>query len=530
LQSEVAIVGFMTTAERSGIRRRQIFLSFLILALLVWLGSYGVGLLRRAPAGSQAERERAKAVRERVRSRAEQLAAESDIYRALQSNAAVVRDPLLDRETGPLLEASPARPTIVLAILDTVRADHTSLCGYARDTTPFLRELVAKGATFSCRAYSPSDWSLPSHASYFTGLSPLEHGAHYAHPEKVELAKRVGDGTLLVNPLAAEHKTLAETLAADGYQTVLVSDNRLLGQAGLGRSFETVRLRPRNHDPRIDWVPSILRQVLAEDVDPKRPLFLVLNFLQAHDPWVKLPDTIAWPDRLEPPLPHMLFFQWFQMYLVGSIGDVELRKLRHQLRDLYDYGVLREDRALSTSLGFLRDAGWLSQGYRVAMTADHGELLIEKGTWRHVSIYEANTRVPFVYWSSDEPPQLPSPFPAVAVHHLLVNGTLPDPLPRVTSVSIPQADKPFAIEMLNEPAIALWFGTEKLAWSSNGIHRYDLTADPTEETPLAVADDDPRVIELRKLVAKLAEAKNAAPSKEQQEELLEELRALGYVE
>lgn len=45
--------------------------------------------------------------------------------------------------------------------------------------------------------------------------------------------------------------------------------------------------------------------------------------------------------------------------------------------DLYDYGVYREDAALQRSLSTLEGAGWLRSGYRIGITADHGEMLME---------------------------------------------------------------------------------------------------------------------------------------------------------
>ena len=70
------------------------------------------------------------------------------------------------------------RPNIVFVVWDTVRADHTSLYGYARKTTPFLDEF-AKNARVYDDCISAGSWTVPSHASMFTGLLPGEHGAQH---------------------------------------------------------------------------------------------------------------------------------------------------------------------------------------------------------------------------------------------------------------------------------------------------------------------------------------------------------------
>ncbi|MDP6933469.1 MAG: sulfatase-like hydrolase/transferase, partial [Myxococcota bacterium] len=69
-------------------------------------------------------------------------------------------------------------PHSILIVLDTVRADRLSLCGYDRPTSPTLVSLARAGFTSTCEAYTPGTWTLPSHASFFTGVDVLTHRAH----------------------------------------------------------------------------------------------------------------------------------------------------------------------------------------------------------------------------------------------------------------------------------------------------------------------------------------------------------------
>ena len=55
-----------------------------------------------------------------------------------------------------------------MLVLDTVAASHASVNGYNRATTNTLNELATRGIRFDC-ARSTSSWTLPSHASMFTG-------------------------------------------------------------------------------------------------------------------------------------------------------------------------------------------------------------------------------------------------------------------------------------------------------------------------------------------------------------------------
>ena len=74
-----------------------------------------------------------------------------------------------------------SKPNIILITMDTVRADHVSVYGYPRDTTPFLKEF-ARESTLYTRAIAASDYTLPTHASIFTGLYPSWHGAILERP------------------------------------------------------------------------------------------------------------------------------------------------------------------------------------------------------------------------------------------------------------------------------------------------------------------------------------------------------------
>ena len=67
------------------------------------------------------------------------------------------------------------KPNIFLFVMDTARARNFSCYGYERETTPFLDSCASEGFKVE-NAVSNSIWTLPSHASMFTGMYPHEHG------------------------------------------------------------------------------------------------------------------------------------------------------------------------------------------------------------------------------------------------------------------------------------------------------------------------------------------------------------------
>src|SRR5262249_16956609 len=97
--------------------------------------------------------------------------------------------------------AGDAVPNVAIVIWDAARRDHRAAPGYSRETTPALEALAHDGVTYR-NAYSPATWTLPSHASLFSGQYPSTHGVTDEHPD-------IGPNVPL----------LAAALAAGGYET-----------------------------------------------------------------------------------------------------------------------------------------------------------------------------------------------------------------------------------------------------------------------------------------------------------------------
>ena len=115
-----------------------------------------------------------------------------------------------------------SKPDIVLIVLDTLRADRMSCYGYERATTPFIDAFAEDGTLFE-RAVVPGQWTIPSHASLFTGEYPTTHMTAQIH-----------------DTLGEDIPTLAELLRADGYRTAGFCNNPLLGVVDndLDRGFD----------------------------------------------------------------------------------------------------------------------------------------------------------------------------------------------------------------------------------------------------------------------------------------------------
>ena len=114
-----------------------------------------------------------------------------------------------------------SRPDILLLVLDTQRVDRLSAYDYEFDTSPNLDALAADATLFR-HGVSPAQWTIPSHASMFTGQYPAVHRTQQSY-------SKVPQGL----------PTLAELLQEDGYHTAAFCNNPLVGVVdnGLRRGF-----------------------------------------------------------------------------------------------------------------------------------------------------------------------------------------------------------------------------------------------------------------------------------------------------
>ena len=142
--------------------------------------------------------------------------------------------------------SNPVAPLdILLLVLDTQRVDRLSCYGYPKPTSPHL-DAFAQDATRFNRAISPAQWTIPSHASLFTGLYPSAHGVLQSY-----------------EVLPSQIPTLAERLQAGGYFTAGFCNNPLVGiiNNGLRRGFYSflnysgwLTERPNQAGVRSSWI------------------------------------------------------------------------------------------------------------------------------------------------------------------------------------------------------------------------------------------------------------------------------------
>lgn len=303
----------------------------------------------------------------------------------------------------PQDSTSHPRPTgFLLLTLDAVRADHLSVYGYPLDTSPNLASL-ARHATVYENAWAASDMSLGSHASLFTGKYPGRHGAW------------AGEGFPVGRPLPASERTLAERAAEAGCVRFAAAANGYFLNAayGLSRGFQLfdvpqadrLELRTRldlaahrfaGRGAAVHRRAREVNAVLAKGLDAarsaNRPFLAFANYMEAHDPYA--PDRrflgrFPGYDPLLPPRAERFIGP------AGSRRIVDPRERRH-LVSLYDSAIATLDHELGLLFERMRAMG-LYDGALIVVTADHGEMLGERGIFGHgAGLMDEVLRIPLI--------------------------------------------------------------------------------------------------------------------------------------
>lgn len=277
------------------------------------------------------------------------------------------------------------RPSFLLILVDTFRADHAGCYGYERPTTPVLDSLAASGTRFAA-FQSQSSWTLPAMTSLLTGLTVREHRTGRRGPEFYGIDTGV--------------PYLPHILQRAGYATgaffnVVYMD----ADFGFHRGFDhfdcqgfASRLSLRRADQTVDdcmeWMDGL---------PPGQPFLAAVHFYDPHisyNPPEPYDTLFADPAYRGPYGP-----EWGEITQLKAVnrGDSTIPPQGLcNLVGLYDGELAFTDAHMGRLLAYLRERG-LDSTTVVVVTADHGEEFADHGGVEHGhTLYQELLSVPMV--------------------------------------------------------------------------------------------------------------------------------------
>jgi choline-sulfatase len=318
-------------------------------------------------------------------------------------------------------------PNVLLLMVDQLAAAWLPAYGHPVVQAPTLTALAREGVVFDA-AYCASPLCAPSRSSLLTGRLPSRTGVYDNAAE-----------------LRASQPTVIHHLRAGGYATCLGGKMHFVGPDQL-HGFEE-RLTTDVYPADLDWTPdwrvplterlpwyhtmeSVLRpgvsaaamqtdyddevaarsvrklRDLARDRARGRPFFFCVSFTNPHDPWEMRPryweryargaiDLPAVPmiPRADAD-PHSLRLRDMSGIDDVALSEEQIRRARHAYYAAISYA----DERIGEVLDTLRETG-LAQDTIVLFTADHGEMLGERGLWYKMAFFEQAARIPLIAWA-----------------------------------------------------------------------------------------------------------------------------------
>ncbi len=415
-------------------------------------------------------------------------------------------------------------PDIVIVTVDTLRFDRVSFYGYRRPTTPNIDALLERGVRFT-QARVPEPLTAPAMSSMVTSLYPHEHGA-----------TRNG---LRMRPGLASFVSI---LAHHGYETAAFVGNWTLKDklAGIGEHFETY------HEvfDRKRWFGLFFAEATAEDLTAK-----TLTWIDEHLDRSRRP-FLVWVHYVEPHAPYR--FQKEFASRLGIPSEGQASKI-----DRYDTEVAFVDHSIGELLAGVEGT---SRPTLIHFASDHGESLGEHDYWGHGRhLYDATLHIPmgFAWQGEIEPRTIDAPASLLDLGPTtlgLLGLTVPDAFRGYDWAPVLAGQTPAPVDRVthhqaHKGAVQGDGGTnarrqglleigriadrrkEILRVRSQRLRIFDLSKDVRELANLADSSEPTAELSdwLREVREGLA-ASDELPPPSLDEESIEQLRALGYID
>jgi arylsulfatase A-like enzyme len=279
------------------------------------------------------------------------------------------------------------KPNLLLVGIDSLRADHMSLYGYPRLTTPHL-DKFAKGGTAFTNTFSPHIPTTPGYTSMFTGMDTFGM-------DVVALRHEGGLGSHLT--------TLAEILAGSGYNTSCVGFSGNPASRGFQKYLDFLGWGSwaEGRSPKAENLNAVAIPELKRLAGEKKPFFLFLRHMDPHSPYLPpRPFERIFYDgneldpknkSLDPVMKFKPFCDYFASWFPPGCTDKEY------IIAQYDGALAYMDSCVGNIFATLRSLG-VEEETLVVIDSDHGETLHDHDCfYDHHGLYECTLHIPLVF-------------------------------------------------------------------------------------------------------------------------------------
>ncbi|MEA4889236.1 MAG: sulfatase [Clostridiaceae bacterium] len=278
------------------------------------------------------------------------------------------------------------KPNLLFFGIDSLRADHMSLYGYSRLTTPNIDRYLNDGGIVFDHCFSPSIPTTPGYSSMLTGMDCFNTNVVALRHEG-----KIADGV----------KSLAEVLREKDYNTTCIGFTGNPAAQGFDRylDYEGWNASPDGRAHKAENLNVVASSEMERLAGEDKPFFLFLRHMDPHSPYLP-PEPFHKmfyqkneldPNNhsLEPVYAFKPFCDYFYSWFPDGCTD------KDYIIAQYDAEIAYMDNCIQTLLEKLDTLG-LKENTIVVFTSDHGETLYDHDCYfDHHGMYECTLTVPF---------------------------------------------------------------------------------------------------------------------------------------
>ena len=307
------------------------------------------------------------------------------------------------------------KPNLILIGVDSLRADHMSLYGYERLTTPHVDEFAWEGTVF--------DWCFSPHIPTTSGYGSMLTGRDAFGTNTVALRHE--------GQMAEGVPTLAEVLRAEGYETTCVGFKGNAASRGFANYLDYAGWGSwkEGRSPKAENLNAVALPELKRLAGSSKPFFLFLRHMDPHAPYLPprpFERMFYGGNELDPANKSMdpvfsfkPFCDFFATWMPPGVTDKDYIVAQYDGEAAYLDACVQNIFSQITALG-------LDEDTLIVLDSDHGETLYDHECFfDHHGLYEPTLHVPLVF-------RMPGRVPA----GLRLDGytTLQDVMPTVLDI------------------------------------------------------------------------------------------------
>ncbi|MCU0285140.1 MAG: sulfatase [Acidobacteria bacterium] len=268
---------------------------------------------------------------------------------------------------------------VFIIVADTMRWDFLGAYNKTKKCSPCIDRFAKDAAVFN-HAYSTAPWTLPAHASMFTGLFPNKHQANYHNKD-----------------ILRSNKILFDVLQQK-FRIYGITDSHFVSaEFGFHQGFDFYNEFKKAYNDKTASIRTFRRARKMIISEKSSHALFFLHSYQVHSPYKPEIDLARKYYSKCNIMPGLFKFNAGQFLNQGKDLYKKLpEKERLDIQHVYEAGIYTFDHRFGQFISFLKNQN-IYRDSLIILLSDHGEEFMDHGAWEHGhSLYNELIKIPLL--------------------------------------------------------------------------------------------------------------------------------------